>query len=82
MEIAGYSINALMLAGAALVPVYFGMQRAYGQASGDPKSVETYHAILDIINNMLANITPTIVEGLPNVGIGMLGLIFLLMYFI
>lgn len=76
------SILGIALSGVLLLPIVFGMSRAYGQASANPKELEVYYSLLDIINNMLTNIEPTIVEGLPNIRSGILALMFLVIYFV
>ncbi len=81
IEIVSYSFLSLASVSIVLLPIIYGMGRTYGQASGDPKTIETYQSIMDIFNNLLVNATPTIVEGLPNIYSGMLGLMFMLLYF-
>lgn len=76
-----FSILGVGLSMITLIPVMLGMGRAYGYSSGDPKTIQTYQALLDIINNLLINVKPTIVDGLPNIYAGMVVLLFAIFYF-
>lgn len=64
-----------------IIPIVLGMERAYGLSSGNPKAIQTYQTLLDIINNLLINVKPTIVDGLPNISAGMIVLLFMIFYF-
>ena len=77
-----YSFIGAGLAAVTLVPTYYGMRRAYGFSSGDPTAIETYYSILDILNNLLANVPPTIKNGMPNIACGILALLLVIFYFL
>lgn len=77
-----YSFMGAGLAALTLVPTYYGMRRAYGLSSGDPKAIETYYSLLDILNNLLANVPPTIKNGMPNIYSGILALLLVIFYFL
>ncbi|MCK8061458.1 MULTISPECIES: YfhO family protein [unclassified Fusibacter] len=77
-----YSVLAIGSAMLTLLPIFIGMQRAYGLSSGNPTSFKLYHSILDILNNLLAYVEPTVVDGLPNISITMIGLLFMIFYFL
>ncbi len=81
-KVGAASIVGIGLSAVTLLPIVYGMSRAYGLKSGNPTTLTTYHAIIDILNNLLANIKPTIVDGLPNIQSGMLPLLFCLIYFV
>lgn len=82
LKVVGFSILGVGLVAIVLMPIFFGMTKAYGQQSANPKEIEVYFAMLDILTNMMVNIEPTIVDGLPNVRSGLPGLIFIGVYFV
>lgn len=77
----GYSLLGVGLAAITLVPIIFGMSMSYGYASGDPTKFETYYTLFELFNNMLFNVKPTIIDGLPNIYSGVLPLLLLPLYF-
>lgn len=80
-DIVLFSLLSIGLAAVTLIPTIYGMSRAYGLQSGNPKSFSTYNAILDILNNLLANVKPTVVDGLPNIYSGLFALLLVILYF-
>ena len=80
-KVGAASLLGIGLSALTLLPIVYGMSRAYGLQSGNPKVLTTYHAMIDIFNNLLANIKPTVLDGLPNIQSGMLPLMFFLLYF-
>lgn len=80
-DIVIYSSLALMMSAITFLPIIYGMTKAYGQSSGNPTQLETYHALLDLVNNMLINVTPTIIDGLPNISSSMLVFFLLVLFF-
>lgn len=81
VRFAGASLLGIGLAAITLLPIVYGMSRAYGLKSGNPTTLTTYHALMDIFNNLLANIKPTVIDGLPNIQSGILPLMFAILYF-
>lgn len=82
LKVAGATVVGIGLASVTLLPIVYGMARAYGLKSANPKTISTYHALMDIFNNLLANVKPTIIDGLPNIQSGVLPLLLALFYFI
>lgn len=80
-KVVGFSLLGIGLVAVVLLPIFFGMTKAYGQQSANPTEIETYFALLDILTNMMVNIEPTIVDGLPNVRSGLPALIFMALYY-
>lgn len=81
MEVAIYSILGIFLAGIALLPIFYGMSRAYAQSSYNPSEIKIYNSLLEIMNNLLIFNKATIVDGLPNIFSGILGLTLLVLFF-
>ncbi len=80
-DIVVYSSLALMMSAITFLPIIYGMTKAYGQSSANPTQLETYHAVLDLVNNMLINVTPTIIDGLPNISSSMFVFFLLVLFF-
>ncbi len=78
---AGISLVAGGMASIVLLPVIKGMGLAYGLSSHDPTSYQTYTTLFDTINRFLPFITPSIVDGLPNLALGIMGTLFFVLYF-
>ena len=81
LTIVSCSLASIGLSAGFLLPIFFGMTHAYGHSSSNPTSFETYHSILDILNNLFIKVTPTIMDGLPNINSGIFVLLLCLIYF-
>ncbi len=79
---AAVSVVSSGMAAIVLLPVIKGMGLAYGLSSHDPTSYATYTTLFDIINRFLPFITPSIVDGLPNLALGMMASVFFVIYFV
>ncbi len=76
------SLLAVGMAAIVLLPVIKGMPLAYGLSSQDPTSYATYTTLFDTINRFLPFVKPSIVDGPPNLALGIVGTLFFIMYFI
>lgn len=76
-----FSVLSFAIAMVVLLPVFYGMQMAYGLSSNDPKAFKAYYTLIDLFNRLLALTKPAVIDGLPNINIGIFGLVFTLLYF-
>lgn len=82
LKVGIWSLIGVGLAAVVLLPAYKGLNMAYGTASANPQSFETYHSFLDLFNNLFLGVKPTVRSGLPNVFSGLIGLILIITYFV
>ncbi len=80
--VAGFSIIPSGMAAIVLLPVIKGMRLAYGLSSHNPTTYTTYTTLFDTINRFLPFIKPSIVDGLPNLALGIMGTLFFIIYFV
>lgn len=76
------SLVAIAMAAVMLLPTYISMKSAYYFSSEMPDEWELYDNILDILNQLLPNAQLTYLEGLPNIGCGLLVTIMMIFYFV
>ena len=71
-RMAVFSALAACIAAVILIPTYFSMQNTYYIDQQGPTDNSFYNPIMDVISNMLPNVTLTVRGGLPNVYCGIL----------
>ncbi len=76
------SLLAVGMGAVVLLPVIKGMSLAYGLSSHDPTGYETYTTLFDTINRLLPFVKPSVVDGPPNLALGIMGTLFFMLYFI
>ncbi len=81
LQMAVYSLLAIALAAVIILPVAAALSLTYKSASLSFKDFEVYSAFIDIINNMLLGMPPSVKSGLPNVYSGLFALLLLILYF-
>ena len=77
-----YSIIAVGLAAIVLLPTFRGLQLSHAVNATFPTEFKTYFSILEILNNMLAGVSPSVKSGLPNIFSSFLALYLLGVFFI
>jgi uncharacterized membrane protein YfhO len=77
-----YSAIAVGLAAIVLLPTFKGLQLSYAVNATFPTEFKTYFSILEILNNMLAGVSPSVKSGLPNIFSSFLALYMLGVFFI
>lgn len=77
-----YSVISLGISMVVLIPTFKGLQLAYTFSSGKPAAFETYFSILDILNNLLANVPVSVRSGLPNIYCGFFAVLLCVFYFL
>ncbi len=82
LVVIGLSALAVAIAAVVILPVIKGMQLAYGLSSADPKELKTYTTLFDTINRFLPFIKPSVVDGLPNLTLGILGSLCFIIFFV
>lgn len=75
------SALALGMAAVVLLPTYHGLMLTFARSYGGPKSLEVYFSLMDIFNNLLANVSPSVKEGLPNIYCGFIAILMGIYYF-
>ena len=76
-----YSAIAVGLAAIVLLPTFKGLQLSHAVNTTFPTDFKTYFSILEILNNMLAGVSPSIKSGLPNIFSSFLALYMLGLFF-
>lgn len=77
-----FSLLAVGIAAVVLVPTYRGLQLTHAVNSTFPTKFETYFSVLEILNNMLPGVQPSVKSGLPNIFSGFIAIYMLAVYFV
>lgn len=82
VQILMYSFVAVGLAAVVLLPAYRGLQLSHAIEGSNPTSFKTYFKTLEILNNLLVGIQPTVKSGLPNIFSSFIALLMLPVYYL
>jgi len=77
-----YSAIAVGLAAIVLLPTFRGLQLSYAANATFPNEFKTYFSVIEILNNMLAGVAPSVKGGLPNIFSGFLAIYMLGVFFV
>ncbi|GHV13083.1 copper ABC transporter permease [Clostridia bacterium] len=78
----GASLLGVGLSAFIMLPAYYVLQYTGNAASTFPATVSTYNSIIDILTNLFTLAAPATRKGLPNVGCGVITIIFGVFYFL
>jgi len=82
VQIAIYSFIAVGLSAVVLLPAFRGLQLSHAIEGSKPTSFQTYFTTLEILNNLLVGVQPTVKSGLPNIFSSFLALLMLPVYYL
>ncbi|OJV62963.1 MAG: hypothetical protein BGO41_09670 [Clostridiales bacterium 38-18] len=81
IQILVYSFIAIGLAAIVLLPAFRGLQLSHAIEGSKPTSFKTYFTTLEILNNLLVGVQPTVKSGLPNIFSSFIALLMLPVYY-
>lgn len=81
LEMGLFSALGIGLAAVVLFPTFRGLQLTHAVKISFPTEFKFYFSYLEIMNNMLAGVTPSVKSGLPNIFSGFVSVYFLVFFF-
>ena len=82
LQVAFYSFLAVSAAAVVLIPTFRGLQLTQAVNSNFPSEFKTYFDVLELFNNLLAGVTPSVKSGLPNIFSGFITLYMLAVFYV
>lgn len=76
-----FSALGIGLAAVVLLPTFRGLQLTHAIKISFPTEFKNYFSYLEIMNQMLAGVTPSVKSGLPNIFSGFVSVYFLMFFF-
>lgn len=81
LQMGFFSALGIGLAAVVLLPTFRGLQLTHAIKISFPTEFKTYFSYLEIMNQMLAGVAPSVKSGLPNIFSGFISVYFLMFFF-